>query len=465
MYANRRTCRRGFRAGIALLAVLTLAGCGQTTVQFESNFPAGGGSSAGGGSATVVLFGASLPAGNVLACELTLSSATLIDSAGNAVTLLSAPVELEWRGRALAPTVLGIARVPPATYTELTVTLATPEITVFDPLTSTFAEISPPLSVASVTLPTEFTVTSEEVAGVRLELDLRRSIQFDASNNFFIQPHFSAAPTSPAAGEMPGALEDILGTVVSLDPGHNFFLLASQTSEQPLTVLADSATRLDGMAGLDGLEVGDAIALNARLQIGGAFLARAIERKASASNRLLRGLVLARTPATGSLNSLTLLVLDRIPEEWARIGDIITVGLDGATEFHSHADSLLGMPLQTSAFNHNSLRAGQVLDVVERTGSAGTMADSITLEEIALAGRAEAAEGASSFDLLPEGDFFLLNGLERVRVLTTPATQWENLPAGPGSLESDAGIVGVRGLLGFRGGQGMLIARRVRRLP
>ncbi|MFQ5778455.1 MAG: DUF5666 domain-containing protein [Terriglobia bacterium] len=413
----------------------------------------------------MVLFGASLPVGNVLACELTLSSATLIDSAGNAVTLLSAPVELEWRGRALAPTVLSIASVPPATYTELIVTLATPEITVFDPLTSTFAEISPPLSVASVTLPTEFTVTTKEVAGVRLELDLRHSIQLDSSNNFLVTPHFSTVPTPRAGGKLPGAVDHVLGTVVSLDADNTQFLFATRTSQQPFIVLVDSATRFDGVARLGNLGGGDVVALNARLQIGGAFLARAIEWKASASNRLLRGLVLARTPATGSLNSLTLLVLDRIPEEWARIGDIITVGVDSATEFHLRADSVLGTPIEVPGFNQNSLRAGQSLTVVERAGGAGLRADSVTLDEITLAGRAEAVEGASSFDLRPEGAFFSLNGLGRVRVLTSPATEWEDLPAGAGSLTSGTGILGVRGVLGFRGGTGTLIALRVRRLP
>lgn len=439
-----------------------LAGCAGTLEGPPGGGPAG---SVGGNTGTLVLFGEDQPAGDVLAFELTLSGATLTDSRGGTVSVLPAPVELEWRSRGLAPTVLSVTEVPPATYTQLTVILAVPEMTIFDPLTSTFPEINPPLSVSAVDLPIDLVIASGEVAGLRLDLDLRSSVQLDASNNFVINPVFAAVPTSFVVGQLPGDIDDALGTVGELDVPNDKFTFTVLPANETLAVPVDGATLFEVVSDLSALQAGNAIELDARLQPGGDFLAQEIERETPGTSQQLRGLVLARTPAINDLTSLELLVLEEIPDTTAfDAGDVVTVTVDAFSSFRISTEDLPVVVFPTLDFSGQSVRPGQFIHVVQRPGAPGFTADVIALKEISLVGRVGLGVGTTTFAFLPDGDFFSLNGLGQITVVVTPVTELEDMPAALGSLQPNQSIVGVRGVLVVQAGSGVLVAKRVRLL-
>jgi hypothetical protein len=448
---------------LALLwPVLLVAGCSGGGAPGGTS---GGVSGGGGNTGTLVLFAEDQAADNVLAFEMTISSVTATDSTGTVVPLLSAPVDLEWRSRGLAPTVLSVTSLAPATYIQLTVTVATPEMTVFNPLTGVSSETNPPLLVSTVNLPVTLVISSGDVVGVRLDLDLRNSVQLDISSNFFIDPTFAAVPTSFIVGQLPGDADDVLASVSSVNTTDSQLGASVLASGQALTVDTDSTTLFDGVAGLSSLQAGDIIALDARLQSSGNFLAQEIKREVAGTTQQLRGLVLDRTPTTGDLTSLTLLVLEAAPTGGGFVaGDQVTVTVDASTGFRIAQEDLPTAIFPNLDFDRQTLQPGQFIHVVQRTG-AGFIADDITLEEITLVGRVGLAVGANSFDLVPEGDFFAQNNLGQVSVVTSSTqTELEDMSAGLGSLQPNLSIVAVRGVLVFQGGSGVLVAKRVRLL-
>ncbi|MGH9788801.1 MAG: hypothetical protein ACRD4U_08895, partial [Candidatus Acidiferrales bacterium] len=193
-----------------------------------------------------------------------------------------------------------------------------------------------------------------------------------------------------------------------------------------------------------------------------------IRETTSTSAQQLRGLVLARTPdlGGGDLTSLNLLVMDAIPTPSGaqEPGEIVTVTVDGTTVFRISAEDLTVAAFPNLDFDRQTLQIGQFVHVVQRVGAPGFTADSITLEEISLTGTVGASVAVNGFDFIPDGDFFPNNSLGQVTVVTDVETEFENMPAGLGSLQPNISIVGVRGVLVFNAGSGELVVKRVRLL-
>ncbi len=450
---------------------LTLAGCHSGGGGEEFTGPPGGG---GGTTPNLVLFAEDQASGNVLSFELTISSVTMSTATGSPVTVLSSAeaVPLEWRHLGLAPTVIQTANIAAGTYTTMNVTVVSPRMTVFDPLTGSFPAVTPAACAGAsfnVTIPINLAIASGTLTGARLDLNLRDSVEFDAVNNFCLRPLFAVVPTSFVVGQLPGDFDGVLGTVSNLSTSGGRFDFTVLTSNQLVTVTTDTNTNFEGSAGLGNLANGERLLVDAQLQSNGNFLAQDVIRETtSTSAQQLRGLVLARTPSLGGgdLTSLNLLVMDAIPTPPAtqEPGEIVTVAVDAMTTFRISAEDLPTGVFPNLDFDRQTLRIGQFVHVVQRSGATGFTADSVTLEEISLTGTVGGSVGFNSFDFVPDGDFFPLNGLGLITVSTTVETEFENMPAGLGSLQPNISIVGVRGVLVFQGGNGVLVIKRVRLL-
>jgi hypothetical protein len=269
----------------------------------------------------------------------------------------------------------------------------------------------------------------------------------------------------------PGDIDDVLGTVgtpstINSNFPFTVFSIGSSTG-QMATVVVDSNTRFEQVTALSGLASGQRVELDARLQANGNFTAQEVERETtSTSAQQLRGLVLSRTPATGPLVTLNLLVMDTIPTPPAaqEPGEIVTVTVDSSSTFRISVEDLPTASFPNLDFDRTALQAGQFVHVVQRGGAAGFTADSVTLEEISLTGQVGSSIGSNSFTFVPDGEFFNSIGLGTINVITTTPTELENMPAGLGSLQPNISIVAVRGVLIFDAGAGVLMAKRVRLL-
>ena len=456
----------------ALVAVgLGLAGCHSGGGTGGFNLDGGGGA---GTTPNLVLFAEDQASGNVLSFELTVSSVTMSTATGSPVTVLPSAeaVPLEWRHLGLGPTVIQTASIAAGTYTTMNVTVVSPRLTVFDPLTGSFPAVTPAACAGasfSVDIPINVTIASDTVTGLRLDLNLRDSIELNAMNNLCLRPLFDVVPSSFIVGQLPGDIDGVLGTVGNLSTSGGRFDFTVFSSNELVTVLTDTNTNFEGPTGLSNLANGERVLVDAQLQSAGNFLAQDVIRETtSTSAQQLRGLVLARTPdvGAGDLTSLNLLVMDAIPAPPGaqEPGEIVTVTVDATTSFRISTEDLTVAVFPNLDFDRQTLRIGQFVHVVQRVGAAGFTGDSITLEEISLTGVVGANVGLNSFDFIPDGDFFALNGLGQITVVTDVQTEFENMPAGLGSLQPNISIVGVRGVLVFQGGNGVLVVKRVRLL-
>ncbi len=450
---------------------LTLAGC--HSGGGDDGF-SGGGGGGGGTTPNLVLFAEDQASGNVLSFELTISSITMSTAGGSPVTVLSGAeaVPLEWRHLGLAPTVIQTANIAAVTYTAMNVTVVSPRMTVFDPLTGSFPAVTPAACTGAsfnVTIPINLVIASSTLTGARLDLNLRDSVEFDAMNNFCLRPLFAVVPTSFVVGQLPGDFDGVLGTVSNLSTSGGRFDFTVFSSNELVTVTTDTNTHFEGPAGLGNLANGERLLVDAQLQTGGSFLGQDVIRESTSTTaQQLRGLVLSRTPdlGAGDLTSLNLLVMDAIPTPPGaqEPGEIVTVTVDATTAFRISTEDLPTGVFPNLDFDRQTLRIGQFVHVVQRSGATGFTADSVTLQEISLTGTVGPSVGFNSFDFVPDGDFFPLNGLGLITVSTTVETEFENMPAGLGSLQPNISIVGVRGVLVFQGGNGVLVIKRVRLL-
>jgi len=435
-----------------LTAVLVGCGLGESGGHFGS----GGGGGGGTQPATLVLFTEDQAADNVLAFQLTVTAATLTDSAGKTVSVLPAAVAVEFVSRSLAPTVLSITDVPAATYTKLELLVATPRMAVFNPSTSKVEIFDPTLTTSSVVLPLSLSLSARQVFGARLDFDLRNSVV----SNSTVTPRFGFVPTSFVVGQLPGDIDDALGSVASLDKANNRFTMTVAATGAQITVVVNASTLFEGVvASLADLRVGDQVELDARLQTDSTFLALAIEVENQVGQNEVRGLVVSRDNPSDNATQLTLLVREENPAQPDLAPtDQVTFSIDASTSFRINREDLT---MQGYSFDRQILSAGQVV-AIERDLTTPSRAAQVTLKQGTITGRVTTI-GLPTFDFAPLGGFYAAKDLPSIRAVTTLQTEFEDLPGGMASLAPNQ-IVGVRGVLLFEFGQPRLLTKRVRLL-
>ncbi len=458
-------------AGAILALALGTSSCGlaPTAVQAIAeaagggggggSFGGGGGGGAGGGgaqNATLVLFAEDQAADNVHSFEMTLTGITLTSTTGTPVSLLPSSVELEWVSRSLAPTLLSTTQVPAGTYNQLEVLVASPQMVVYNPSTGLFDSHSPALTVSSVTLSVNISLNAGDIVGFRLDFDLLASVISTTQ----VTPQFALISTSFLVGELPGDIDDALGTIDTVDPSNNRFTMTLMATRQQITIEVDANTIFDGVVtSLAGLATGQRVEVDARLQSSGNYRGLVVEVDSTSSANFVRGLVLARSPATGDATSVTLLVREENPDQVILdAGDQLTFSIDASTAFRLNIEDLSVTGL---TFDRQELRPGQSV-LLEADSTTPTRAAQIVLKQGTIPGQV-ATVGITTFNYTPLSNFFPDVGFATLVSATAAETEFEDLPAGLGSMVPGQ-TVGVRGLFVEQVGQGRIITKRVRLL-
>jgi hypothetical protein len=467
MWSNQELRSRSGLLGLTLLCL------GLTTCGGGNGGDGNGGTPSPGGTGTLVLFAEDQPSGDALHFRMELISIVLTSSSGTTVTAFaeSEKLEFEWRHLTLAPTVIKVATVPAATYTSVAVRIGDGAImTRFNPASGTFPAVVIPAQTSTVTLPLNLTVNSGQAAGLRLDFDLRDSVQTDSTGALFLNPRFQAVPVSFAAGGVPGYVDSVLGGVGNLDLANNRitvglpgFANLQQVPGPSFTVQADSNTRFETIASLADLTPGQPVEVDARLQPSGTFLAQEIKRDTVLSGQKIIGMVISRTPATGPATAFSMSMQQASPAPVAVGPNIFGFSIDASTRFRISTEDLPSAAFPNLNFDPQTLHVGQTVYAVHRqVGPFPPPADVVTLGESSFTGRVGPSVGPSGFEFVPDGDFYAANGLGQISVRVTPVTEFENLPGGLANLQANQSIVSVRGVLVFDAGTGVLVAKRVR---
>jgi len=452
---------------IALLAVFGLASCGGST----------SGSNGGGteDDASVFTVGTDAPLPSVVSCQIMVTGVTIFDGTTN-VPVLTTPQVVDFAQLSGLHQLLDLNAVPPGTYTSATVTIASPVIGFIDTTQDPPAinTINGTLTQSSVTVnfANPFVLSAADLVGLRMEFDLRRSLQTDVNGQVTgtINPVFHMQLLNATDSEV--SIDDFHAGVAGVN-GDGSFTVQGPKGRQ-WTVDVTPTTVLD-----DPNEPVSSFTTNTIVEISGQLdpVTHDIDASeievVSDDKFVLSGLFTSIRPPSGAATQADLYVRYELPDiNGFQDGQIETLALNGSERYKiANIDN----PITTLLFNNSALAAGQVVDVggavttnngvstltvhrvvLRRQGQEGTWVPDSTVVQSGNAGSFQLNDQWTAGVLLPNP----------LTVLTTNATVFIGLSGLSGLSGSQVLPIGVVGfvLQDPATGQPVMVARSVEEL-
>ncbi len=460
--------RKGMGVFVSFLAALLLSSCGGGSMN-SSPAPAG--------QASVFTIGTDAPLPSVVSCQLMVTGITIFNGTTD-VSVLSTPQVVDFAQFNGLHQLLDLSAVPNGTYTSATVTIASPVIgyiNVNPPNPPTASTINGTLSESSVTVnfAQPFVLQASDLVGLRMEFDLRQSLQVDGNGQVtgVVNPVFEMKLLNSTDSGV--AIDDFHAGVVGIT-GANTFTVQGPHGRQWQVTTSDTTVFDDPDLPISSFTTNTIVSLTGDLDpVSHAIVASEVE-VISNDNFYLGGLFTSVRPASPQpATEADLYVREELPAiSGISDGQIETLNLDGSERYRIGNISL---PLTTLLFNNTLLAPGQRVDVGGKlTTSNGT--DTLTVHRVILRRQGQSGSwvpgstivqsgNAGSFQLTDDWTAGILLPAP-LTVMTTNDTNFINL-SGLGAL-SGASPIQIR-VVGFilinqSTGQPVMVARAVEQL-
>lgn len=246
----------------ALLAILLTSGCGSTV----------NGSSSGttSSSATVTgpafVIGTDAPLAGVTSFSAVIQNINAIDANGKSVPLLSGQPSVDFARFNGLQTLLDMNDVPADTYTRISVTLGAATIGYLQTQTGappTIQTMPAMLTTANVTqtLKSPLVVTQTGPVGIRLDLDLQKSIQVDGNGQITgqVTPTLNIKAVGPSDSD--AYIDEFDAGVVSVDASGQSFIIQGPHGRQ-FAVQVNGQTEWDNNESLSSLSTSSIVAVS-----------------------------------------------------------------------------------------------------------------------------------------------------------------------------------------------------------
>ena len=342
---------------LATFAIVLLAGCSGGLNQTLPDPQAK--------TANVFTIGTDAPLPSVVSCDVTITGVTLFDGTHNVPVMTNTPQTIDFARLSGLHQLMDLNAVPTGTYYSATVTVSTAVMGYLD------TSVTPPVvntmngtltqSSATVQFAQPFTLNDNDLVGLRMEFDLRKSILTDANGNFTgqINPTFDLRLL--AADDSRVSIDDFHAGFVGSD-GTNAFTVQGPLGRQ-WTVQADANTAWD-----DANDPVSSFTTNTILEISGKLDAVTKDIDASevevvsSDGFVLGGLFTYINPPTPQpATQADLYVRYELPDlNSTQPGQIDALTLQG-TENYKIAN--IRSPLTSLLFNNTLLAPGQRVDV------------------------------------------------------------------------------------------------------
>lgn len=457
---------KGIGVFLAICAAVGLSSCGGSM----SSPPM-----AQAGQASVFTVGTDAPLPSVVSCEVNVTGISL-NNGGTAVSVLAQPAIVDFAQLSGLHQLLDLTAVPTGTYTSATITIAAPVIgylntSVTPPMVST---INGTLSESTVTVnfAQPVAVTNADLFGLRMEFDLRRSLQTDANGQVTgaVNPVFEVALLNSTDAQV--SIDDFHGGVVGVT-GANSFTIQGPHGRQ-WTVQTSSSTMLDDPnAPISSFTTNTIVEVSGTLDpVSHNIVASEVE-VVSNNGFYLGGLFTNIRPSPGAATQADLYVREELPAiDGISDGQIETLNLNGS---ENYLIEHINLPLTTLLFNNSELAAGQRVGiggalatangvstltvrrvVLKRQGQAGTWVQGSTVVQNNNAGTFQLSDNWTAGVLLPAP----------LTIMTTNDTNFINL-SGLSALQGTTAfpirVVGFV-LINQGTGQPVMVARSVEQL-
>ena len=462
----KRTCAIVFLLGI--LGLLAACGAGSGTSLSSSST-----TTTTGTDANLTITDAP-PAGvAVVSFEVTINNVTL--QPGD-VPLINKPQRVELTSLQAHTAFLDSKKVPPGTYTGMTVTYASPSLTITNNTGAAIGtcainatcELHPPVGTGQFSFtsaPFPITVGQGSPFGLLVAFDLKNTIQNDLS----LAPVITVKQVTSAAGHGPDQdIDDVTGKVTAKDTTANTITIQSGGSDGKTTTITvdantvykhfDDAQLTNTFA---SVAVGQALKADLKLQAGGVLLAKVIELRGATTEQ--HGQLAGMITSVDSATQFKMVVRDETPDiTSADHGTVVTVTLSNPKPF-TKDDLNLTIPQGVQFSTSADLMVGQLVLVkptASMTAAAITTSD-VRLLTSSITARVSAINGANiTVDTLPAIFTSANPSVTSMTVSTSNLTAFENVSGVSGLAVGDQ--ISFDGLL-FKASPPVVAARKVRK--
>jgi Domain of unknown function (DUF4382) len=450
----------------AFFSALALSSCGGS---------GGMGTASTQSQASIYTVGTDAPLPSVVSCEVNVTGITLFNGTTN-VSVLSQPQIVDFAQLSGLHQLLDLTSVPTGTYTSATITIATPVIGFIDtsvnpPVIST---INGTLSQSSVTVnfANPVMVSNADLFGLRMEFDLRKSLQTDGNGHVTgaVNPMFEVALLNSTDSLV--SIDDFHGGVVGVT-GANTFTLQGPHGRQWNVTTNDDTMLDDPSTAVSSFTTNTIVEVTGTLDPVTHDIDASEVEVVSNNGFFMGGLFTSIRPPSAPATQADLYVRELLPAiNGISDGQIETLDLNGSEKYMIEH---INLPLTTLLFNNSELAAGQRVGiggalsttngtstltvhrvVLRRQGQAGTWVPGSTVVQNNNAGTFQLNDQWTAGVLLPQP----------LTVMTTNDTNFINL-SGLGALQGTQAIsIRVVGfiLINQATGQPVMVARSVEEL-
>ena len=336
----------------ALLATFMLVGCGSNSS--NSTTP---GQSQQSGHVFVTEEDAPLP--SVVGFDVTINSITL-NGQNHSPQAISAPTTVDFARLLGLRSPLAFNTVPPDTYNSATFVLVNPVISYVDmtqnpPALNTInGTLAQSPYTMTVNFPTPMVVGSNELAGLKMEFDIRQSLAVDGNGQVtgVVNPVIYIKATK--ASDPDGRVTDLTGGLVSVTAANNSFVIQGPYGRQ-LTVYVSNNTEFNSGWNINDLTPPAIVAVQGAFQADGSLMADSVEVITTAQS-FLSGRVLQVKSSGGQAQSVTMWVGETGADMVSNVDTIQTIDISAVTDYEI---CFLDGPLTNALFNDTSIEVGQ----------------------------------------------------------------------------------------------------------
>jgi hypothetical protein len=344
---------------VTVVAALSMAACGGNTYS-------SGGTGGGSQTASVFTIGTDAPLPSVVSCLVTVSGVTLYNGTNN-VPVLANPQDVDFAQLSGLHQLLDLQAVPVGTYSSATVTISAAQIGYIDttqnpPAIKTItATLSP--ATDTVTFAKPFVVQNADLIGLRMEFDLRKSIQVDGTGNITgtIVPNFDMRLLNSTNAEV--SIDDFHAGVLSVASATQFTVQGP--AGRQWTVQIEPTTVMDDPTPVTSYTTTSIVSISGTLDPVSHDIDATEVNLISNDKFYLGGLFTSIRPPSGGATAADLYVREELPAiTGISDGDITTLTLNGSEVYRIGNISL---PLTSLLFNNAMLAPGQRVDVGGKT--------------------------------------------------------------------------------------------------
>jgi hypothetical protein len=387
---------------------------------------------------------------SVVSFAVQLQSVDAIDSNGNGHSLISGSPTVDFARFNGLQTLLDMNDVPVGTYTSVQITLGTGTLGYLSVPASgapTIVTEAAVLSTSTITvnLTNPLVITQAGTpAGLRVDFDLRKSIQVDSNGNITgdVTPTFNV--TSVANTDPGGYIDTFDAAVVSVSSGGQSFVVQGPHGEN-FTVNVSGGTEWENNESISNLTTSSIVTISGTLDKADQTIDADDIAILSQQGFYAGGLVTYVTPSTGPATSFDLYVRGLLPTTTGlTLGNLATVDLSGNENYFIY---WFHNSLTHFVFNQSLLLPGQHVSV-GGPASGATSASSVTVKRVVLRHWGYNSTVVANSVNTGEGTFQIkINGFagvlvpQTVTVYTAPGTKWRN---GLGGISDVTGGANVR---------------------